>query len=117
MSHFARRDVEMFPLTVATFRYNFPCIVNMAGLLCLKVFAACVNFPTYETSQIRIFVPPRREERQVRINIISFSLRPLRPFDLAQGMLYGGNFDSFGCGSAALAFLALLNSVCRVPYP
>ena len=46
--------------------------------LCLKVFAACVNFPIYEASRIRIFLPPRREERQVRINIISLSLRPLR---------------------------------------
>ena len=32
--------------------------------LCLKVFAACVNFPIYEASRIRIFLPPRREERQ-----------------------------------------------------
>src|SRR5262249_10493053 len=63
-------------------------------LLSLKVFAVCVNFPTYETSRIRIFVPPRREERQVRINIISFSLRPLR--------LCGRYSDSFGYGSAAL---------------
>jgi hypothetical protein len=53
-----------------------------------------VDFPTYETSRIRIFVPPRREERQVRINIISFSLRPLR--------LCGRYSDSFGCGFAAL---------------
>ena len=35
--------------------------------LYLKVFAACVNLPIYETSRIRIFLPPRREERQVRI--------------------------------------------------
>jgi hypothetical protein len=40
------------------------------------------------------FVPPRREERQVRINIISFSLRALR--------LCGRYSDSFGCGCAAL---------------
>ena len=63
-------------------------------LLCLKVFAAYVNFPTNETSRIRISFPPRREERQVRINIISFSLRPVR--------LCGRYSDSFGCGAAAL---------------
>src|SRR5882724_4448608 len=63
--------------------------------LCLKVFAACVNFPIYEASRIRIFLPPRREERQVRINIISLSLRPLR--------LCGKYPDSFGCGAAACA--------------
>jgi hypothetical protein len=70
--------------------------------LCLKVFTACVNLPIYETSRIRIFLPPRREERQVRINIISLSLRPLRPFGYAQDMLCGKYSDSFGCGAAAL---------------
>jgi hypothetical protein len=42
------------------------------ALLCLKVFAACANFPIHETSRIRIFLPPRREERQVRTNIVFF---------------------------------------------
>ena len=42
------------------------------ALLCLKVFAACANFPIHETSRIRIFLPPRREERQVLINIVFF---------------------------------------------
>ncbi len=35
----------------------------------LKVFAACANFSTHETSRIGIFLPPRRKERHVRINI------------------------------------------------
>ena len=70
--------------------------------LCLKVFPACVNLPIYKASRIRIFLPPRREERQVRINIISLSLRPLRPFGYAQDMLCGKYSDSFGCGAAAL---------------
>ena len=71
--------------------------------LCLKVFAACVNFPIYEASRIRIFLPPRREERQVRINIISLSLRPLRRRSGHALRLCGKYPDSFGCGAAACA--------------
>ena len=54
------------------------------ALLCLKVFAACANFPIHETSRIRIFLPPRREKRRVRINIVFFLGGP---FDVAQDML------------------------------
>src|SRR5262249_28721937 len=32
-------------------------------LLCLKICVAWANFPRYETSRIRIFLPPRRQER------------------------------------------------------
>ena len=80
---------EIFRVSVAAVRRQANLFLPAQSgkkrvLLRLKVFATCANVPIHETSRIRIFLPPRREEREVRINVFSFSLRPL-PFDPAQG--------------------------------
>jgi hypothetical protein len=51
---------------------HLPTSLSALRTIWLRVFAACANFPINETSRNRIFLPPRREERQVRIDVVFF---------------------------------------------
>ena len=66
---------------------------SCSNRLWLRVFVGCADFWRHETFRIRIWLPPRRHERQVQNNISLFfaafaSLREILRF--------------YGCGFAAL---------------